>query len=64
MEAHLEKTVFGVVPLGASGANQIAAPCGALAIVVLGDGESRAAAAGNEEHVERALRSARSVGTG
>jgi len=55
MECHLQKTVFRIVALAASGAGQIAAPGGALAIVVLGNSERRSAAAGDQEHAERAL---------
>src|SRR4051812_28451140 len=53
MESHLEETVFGIVALAAAGAEEIAAPGCALAIVVLGYRESRAATAGDEEHAER-----------
>ena len=52
MESHLEETVLGIVALAASGAAEVAAPCRALAIVVFGDGEGSAAAAGNEEHAK------------
>ena len=52
MESHLKKAVFGIMAFAAAGADQIAAPGGALAIVVLGDGEGGAAAAGDEEHAE------------
>jgi hypothetical protein len=55
MECHLQKTVFRIVALAASGAREIAAPGGALAIVVLGNGERRSAAAWDQEHAERAL---------
>src|SRR5689334_21577481 len=50
MKAHLEQAVPGVVALAAAGANQEAAPCRSLMIVVLGDGEGRAATARDQEH--------------
>jgi hypothetical protein len=52
MESHLKQPVFGIVTLAASGANQVAAPGGALAVVILGDREGRAAAAGDQEHAK------------
>jgi len=52
MESHLEETVLGIVTLAASGAGEIAAPSGALTIVVFRDGEGGAAAAGDEKHME------------
>jgi len=52
MKSHLQKAVFGVVPLLASGADQVTAPGSTLAIVVFGDSEGRAAAARDEEHAE------------
>ena len=55
VESHLEKAVPGVVALAAAGADQIAAPGRALAIVVLGHGEGCAAAAGDQKHAEEAL---------
>jgi hypothetical protein len=55
MEGHLQKTVFRVVALAASGARQIAAPGCALAIVILGNGEGRSAAAWDQEHAKRAF---------
>ncbi len=47
MEAHLEQTILGVVSLLAGRASQVAAPGGALMIVVFGHGEGGAAAAGD-----------------
>ena len=55
VESHLQKTVPGVVALAAAGADQVAAPGRALAIVVLGHGEGRATTAGDEEHAEGAF---------
>ena len=55
LESHLEEAVFGVVALRAAGADQVAAPGRALAIVVLGHGEGCAAAAGDQKHAEGAL---------
>src|SRR5215469_12143013 len=52
MESHLKEPVLGVVTLATSGADQVAAPGGALAIVVFGHGEGCAAAAGDEEHAQ------------
>ena len=52
VESHLEKTVLGVVALAAAGADQVAAPGRALAIVVLGHREGCAAAAGDQKHAE------------
>jgi hypothetical protein len=51
MVAQLQEPVLGVVALAAVGALQIPAPSGALVIVVLGDGERRAATAGHEIHL-------------
>src|SRR5579862_464885 len=50
MKAHLEQAVPGIVALAAAGADQIAAPCRSLMIVVLGDRKGRAATARDEEH--------------
>ena len=50
VESHLEETVLGVVALAAAGADQVAAPGRALAVVVLGHGEGCAAAAGDQKH--------------
>lgn len=55
MESHLKEAVLGIVALAASGADQVSAPCSTLAIVVFGDGERGAAAAGDEEHAQRRL---------
>ena len=52
MKAHLEEAVFGVVALATAGADQVAAPGGSLTIIVLGDGEGGAAAAGDQEHAK------------
>jgi hypothetical protein len=46
VESHLEKAILGVVAFAAAGAAHVAAPGGTLAVVVFGDGEGRAAAAG------------------
>ncbi len=56
MEAHLQKAVLRVVPLAAAGTDEVAAPGGALAIVVFGDCESCSATARDQEHAEGALR--------
>lgn len=55
MESHLEQAVLRVMALAASGTGEIATPGGTLAIVVFGDGEGRAAAAGDQEHAEGKL---------
>ena len=52
MKSHLEETVLGIVVLAASRADEITAPRGAFAVVVLGDGEGCAATAGDKEHAE------------
>ena len=52
VESHLEEAIFGVVVLAAARADHVATPRGALTVVVLGDCESGAAAAGDEEHAE------------
>src|SRR3954462_7181249 len=53
MESHLEEAVFGIVALAAAWAFEIAAPGGALVIVVFGDREGGAATARDQEHAER-----------
>ena len=45
VKSHLEEAVFGIVTFAASGADHVAAPGGAFAVVVFGDGEGGAAAA-------------------
>ena len=52
VESHLEEAVLGVVAFAAAGAGHVAAPGGAFAVVVFGDGECGAAATGDEEHAE------------
>jgi hypothetical protein len=52
MESHLKEPVLGVVTFAASWADQIAAPSGTVAVIIFGDGEGRAAAAGDEEHAQ------------
>jgi hypothetical protein len=52
MKAHLQEAVFGIVLFAASPTGHVAAPGGAALVVVFGDGESCAAAAGDEEHAE------------
>ena len=47
VESHLEEAVLGVVAFAAPGAGQVAAPGGSLTIVILGDGEGCATAAGD-----------------
>jgi len=59
VKADLQEAVLGIVPLAAAGANQIAAPRGSLAIVVLGHGERGSATARDQEHAQRRLRSCR-----
>ena len=50
VKAHLEQAIFGVVALAATWTDEIAAPGGALMVVVFGDGEGASATAGDEEH--------------
>ena len=52
VESHLEQAVFGIVTLAATRAYKIAAPGGALVVVVFSDRESRPATARDEEHAQ------------
>jgi hypothetical protein len=50
--AQLQQTVLGVMSFAALGTFQIAAPGGSLMIIVLGNGKSGSATAGDEIHLE------------
>ena len=47
VKSHLKEAVFRIVAFAASGTDHVAAPCGSEAIVVFGNGEGCAAAAGD-----------------
>jgi hypothetical protein len=53
VKSHLQQAVFGVVSFSAFWARDVAAPGGTALVVVFGDRERLAAAAGEEEHAER-----------
>jgi hypothetical protein len=52
VKSHLKKAILGIVFLAAAGAGEITTPGRSAMIIVLGDGESCAAAARDEKHAE------------
>lgn len=55
MKSHLQQTILGIVSFAAAWADEIAAPRGALMIIIFRDGERRSATARHEEHTQRLL---------
>src|SRR5208282_3782783 len=53
MESHLQQSVLGVVPLAASGTDQISAPGRALMGVILRHGKRRSTTAWHQKHAQR-----------
>lgn len=53
MKSYAEEAILGIVAFAAAGTDEIAAPSGAMTIIIFGNSEGGAATAGNKEHSER-----------